>query len=67
MDMVGSYWVDREAYVWKVIEEGLTKVTIVDILRLDKKVISKRRLKRNYKPHKEIKVWNCKSRRYERV
>ena len=65
--MENSYWVDKQAYVWKVIDEGLTKVTIVDILRLNKKVISKRRLKRNYKPHKEVKVYNASRRRYERV
>ena len=66
MDMVGSYWIDKEAYVWKVIDEGLTKVTIVDILRLNKKVISKRKLRKDYKPHKEVRVWNCKNRKYEK-
>lgn len=66
MDMENSYWIDKEAYVYKVIDVGLTKVTVVDILRLNKKVISKRKLKRNYRPHKEVRVWNCKNRKYEK-
>lgn len=67
MDMENSYYMDKEAYVYKVIDEGLTKVTILDILRLNKKVISKRKLRKDYRPHKEVRVWNCKSRKYERM